>query len=145
MVALGCFTLGEGAPSILSTRGLVGPRADLDAVQKRKIFLLPGTFTLERTVRSPATIPTEPSVLPHILRVSLLRITTKPYVVFHFCYIMHVITIIIWSNKNIHKGFLIWYCDGTWSIARRRVDKHILAATNTQAKIEELPFLFNGR
>jgi hypothetical protein len=29
------------------------------------------------------------------------------------------------------------------SIARQRVAKHILAATNTQATIEELPFLFN--
>jgi hypothetical protein len=30
------------------------------------------------------------------------------------------------------------------SIARQRVAKHILAATNTQAAIEELPFLCNG-
>jgi hypothetical protein len=30
------------------------------------------------------------------------------------------------------------------SIARQRLSKHIPAATNTQAAIEELPFLCNG-
>jgi hypothetical protein len=30
------------------------------------------------------------------------------------------------------------------SIARQRLDEHIPAATNTQAAIEELPFLCNG-